>query len=135
MAVQQQDQEEAESRAEMEHRRLEAVAALRNQLCQERDRTEKLRAELAGVQQHHQRLQEEHSQSQLAASDAEREIAALETELGSGAGDSGSSDARVTETASHRIHRPRRSDTPPDGAAAPYGYWASPSGYRYGRRW
>ncbi len=37
--------------------------SLRDQLSQERDRTEKLRAQLAGLQQQSQRLQDEHRQA------------------------------------------------------------------------
>jgi hypothetical protein len=123
-----QEREAAESRAAAERtQRWEAV--LRNQLSQERDRNEKLRAELAGLREQHQHLQEQHRQSQLAASESEQQIAALKTEL-----------AQQRETVARLT---RESLTPPVTACrvhvdqtprpmAPYGYWASPSGYRYG---
>jgi septal ring factor EnvC (AmiA/AmiB activator) len=129
MAVQQ--REEAESRAAAE-RTQQWEAALRSRLSQERDRTEKLRAQLAGLQQQHRQLQEEHRQSQLAAHESEQQIAALKSEL--------------AQQREKHVHLTRESLTPPVTASkvhvnqtprpmAPYGYWGSPSGYRYGGRW
>ncbi len=135
VAVQQRERQvaEAESRveAERDRQRLDAaVVALRNELARERSANGKLRDQLARLQEQHQRLQKEHRQSQLAASNSEQQIAALETELAQ------EREARLT----------RESQTPPVTASrlhvdqtprpmAPYGYWASPSGYRYGGRW
>ena len=116
--VQQRERQVAVSRAE-DRERLEA--ALRNQLSQERDRNEKLRAELAG-------LQEEHRQSKLAASDSEREVAALETELAQ------ERDARTRESQRPPVSASRGHVDQTPRPMAPYGFWASSSGYRYGRR-
>jgi DNA repair exonuclease SbcCD ATPase subunit len=151
VAVQEREREavKVESRAQAERGRQQleaAVLALRNDLSQERDGNAKLRAQLAGLQQQHQqfreehqrlreqhqRLQEEHRQSQLAAHESQQQVAALKTEL-----------AQQRETVARLT---RESQTPPVTVSAayvdqtprpmaPYGYWASPSGYRYGGRW
>ena len=117
MAVQEREREEAVSRAE-DRERLEA--ALRNQLSQERDRTEGLRVELAGLRQQHQRLQDEHRQSQLAASDAKRQIAALETELAQ-------RDAGTGESPIQPVQGPRGLEAAADGAVRVLGVfeWVS----------
>ncbi len=106
-------------------------AADGNQLSQERNGNAKLRDQLARVQQQNQRLQDEHRQSQLTASDAEQQIAALETELAqqrkTSTRESPTPVSTVRETTAHVDQTPR--------PMASYGYWASPSGYRYGGRW
>jgi hypothetical protein len=133
VALQQQDQEEAESRAE-ERQRLEAVAALRNQLSQERDRNEKLRDQLARVQQQHQRLQDEHQQSMLSTKTLELELVALKADLAQ----ERETAARLTRESPTPVSTVRESTAHVDQTPrpmAPYGYWASPSGYRYGGRW
>ena len=131
MAVQ--EREEAESRAEAESTQRWEVA-LRNQLSQERDATEKLRAELAGLREQHQRLQREHRQSQLAAHESQQQIAALKTELAQEC----ETVARLTRESQTPVSTVRESTVHVDQTPrpmAPYGYWASPSGYRYGGRW
>lgn len=131
VAVQERQREEAESRAKAErNQRLEAsVVTLRNRLSQERDRNEKLRDQLARVQEQHQHLQDEHRRSQLAAHESQQQIAALETELVQQreARTRDSQTLPVTASKAHVDQTPR--------PMAPYGYWASPSGYRYGGRW
>ena len=71
---------EAESRAAAE-RTEQWETALRNQLAQERDRTEKLHAQLAGLREQHQRLQDEHRQSILSMRTLERKLLALKADL------------------------------------------------------
>jgi len=131
VAVQERQREEFESRAAAErNQRLEAsVVALRNQLSQERDRNEKLRDQLARVQEQHQRLHEQHRQSQLAAHESQQQIAALETELAQQR-EARARDSQALPVTASRVHVDQ---TP--RPMAPYGYWASPSGYRYGGRW
>jgi seryl-tRNA synthetase len=106
----------------------------RNQLSWERDRTERLRAQLARLQQQHQRLQDEHRQSMLSVQTLERELVALKADLVQErekvvrlTRESPTPVSTVRKTSDHVDQTPR--------PMAPYGYWASPSGYRYRGRW
>ena len=120
---------EAESEMGRQEQLSGTIVALRNDLSQERDSNAKLRDQLARVQHENQRLQDEHRQSQLAASDAEQQIAALEAELPQ----QREAKTRESKTPPVTVSRVRVDQTP--RPMAPYGYWASPSGYRYGGRW
>ncbi len=125
---------EAESEVERQQGLQATIAKLRNELSQERDRTEKLRDQLARVQQQHQRLQDEHQQSMLSVQTLERELVALKADLGQErekivrlTRESTTAVSTIRESTAHVDQTPR--------PMAPYGYWASPSGYRYGGRW
>jgi hypothetical protein len=126
---------EVQSELERQQQLSATVVVLWNELSQSRDGNAKLRDQLARVQQQNQRLQDEHRQSMLSVQTLERELVALKADL-----------VQVREAA---VRLTRESQAPVSPAReskvahvdqtprpmAPYGYWASPSGYRYGGRW
>ena len=131
-----QRERQAESRAEMERQQqlTATVVALRNELSQSRDGSAKLRDQLARVQHENQRLQDEHRQSMLSVQTLERELVALKADLvqerETAARLTRESQAPVSTVRESRVAHVDQTLRP----MAPYGYWASPSGYRYGGR-
>jgi hypothetical protein len=130
------EEELAEVQSEMERQQQlqAAVDWLRNELSQARNTTAVLRAQLAGLREQHQRLQDEHRQSMLSVRTLEGEQVALKADLVQEretvvrlTRESTTPVSTVRETTAHVDQTPR--------PMAPYGYWASPSGYRYGGRW
>ena len=104
-------------------------------MSQERDRNEKLRDQLAGLQHQHQRLQNEYRQLVVAARNSEREVVVLKADLVQERETvvrlTRESQAPVSTVRESRVAHVDQTPRP----MAPYGYWASPSGYRYGGRW
>ena len=130
------EQELAEAESEMERQQqLQAtIAKLRNEFSQERDRNENLRDQLSRVQEQHQRLQDEHRQSMLSVQTLERELVTLKADLVQ----EREKVVRLTRESTTPVSTVRESTAHVDQTPrpmAPYGYWASPSGYRYGGRW
>jgi hypothetical protein len=126
---------EVQSELERQQQLSATVVVLWNELSQARDGNVKLRDQLARVQQQNQRLQDEHRQSVVAARNSEREVVVLKADLvqerATVARLTRESQAPVSPVRESRVAHVDQTPRP----MAPYGYWASPSGYRYGGRW